>query len=158
MPAPDEKPVDVILWVAWMARWGEPAPTHAYSAGIFDDIEAAREAGLKESRHRGGKYEFQHSPCHVDMLDLEPNLDVLDPPTPERVYLCSVTHPGIGRYDGRHHLVGLFRDPRRAKEVAQILYPSWKVEMSLEDVTKVPRENLTYEESVARVREKLENG
>lgn len=139
----DEKPVDVILWVAWMSRWGEPAPTHAYSAGIFDDCEAAREAGQEESSYRGGKYEFQHSPCHVDMIDLDVELfgvnpeDLIGPPTPKQVYLCSVTHPGVGRYANRHHLVGIFRDPRRAEEVAGILYPGWKVELSLEDVTKV---------------------
>lgn len=133
-----EEPQGVILWVAWMSRWGEPTPTHAYSAGIFDSPHAAREAGGKESSYRGGKYEFQHAPCHVDMLDEVLNLDPSFP-IPKGVYLCSVTHPGLGRYSDRCHLVGLFRDPRRAKEVAETLYPGWKVEVKLEDVTETPK-------------------
>lgn len=130
---------DVILWVAWMSRWNEPFPTHAYAVGVFDTPGAADEAGEKESSYRGRKYGFQHSPCHLDMLDIDIDATGLGEP-PTQVFLCSVTHPGFGRHAERRHLVGLFTTYERAHAVAGTLYPVWDIVIEEWPVTRTAEE------------------
>lgn len=130
-----------ILWVGWMSRWGEPAPTHAYSTGVYDSPDAARKAGGAENQYRGGKYEFQHSPCRLDLLDDDDHLFDFElyangVELPDKVIVASVTHPGIGKFNERHHLLGVFTSEERATELADVLYPGWNLYFESFEVTR----------------------
>lgn len=138
---------NMILWVSWMSRWGEPSPTHAYAVGVFDDPDVAQAEGEVESQWRGGKYQFQHSPSHVNLPD--ENLDYTPKgPAPKKVLVCSVKHPGVGKFNDIHHFVGVFTSEERAREVAGIIYPNWEVVLEGFEVNKKPDERVSpWEES-----------
>lgn len=51
-------------------------------------------------------------------------------PAPDRVWLAAVSHPGVYRYGERWHLLGIFTGKKWAREVAEILYPGWTLDLS----------------------------
>lgn len=122
----------VIYWVAWMARWNTPFSTHAYSAGVFTCPEKAAERGEAVTSFRGGKYSCQVAPCVLDMPNKE--LTFNSEYTLNNVYVCSVTHLGVGNDNERCHLVGVFSTQERALFVAGVLYPGWNVHIYEETI------------------------
>ena len=114
----------MIIWVAWMSRWGEPSPENAYAKGVYSDPDRAREVGEAESLYRGQKYEFQHCPAYLDMK--RPSLNTDEPAVPahagKHVYVAWVSN------FGRCHFLGVFRFKEGAIEAARNMYPGWKVE------------------------------
>lgn len=126
-----------ILWVAWMSRWGESSPTHAYDVGIYNSLEAAERAGKQESLYRGGKYIYLHSPCRVDLEDpflhsLDNDLVSIDPP--EQIYLCEASYRSDRLNKECHHLVGLFTSIQKAESAAKELFPGWRITVTLKNV------------------------
>lgn len=123
-----------ILWVGWMSRWGEPSPSHAYATGVYDCPDAAREAGDAESSYRVGKYEFQHSPCSVDLAEISSDEEVGD--IPSRVVVASVSREVKNREKSRCHFLGVFSDEETAAEVAKEMYPNWSLSAEWFEVTR----------------------
>lgn len=117
-----------LLWVAWMSRWGQPSPDHAYCAGIFSDIEEAKSEGQGESSYRGNKYAFQHCPYYVD--NITPDYSKIDfptnihPRTGQKFYVASVVRILHGRTVV--HFLGVFSKLKIGREFAKEYYPGWK--------------------------------
>ena len=111
-----------LCWVAWMARWNEPAPENGYTVGVFSDMAAAQDAGERASASRGRKYEFQHCPAHLDLIRATPEtLTFEELANGTEVYVASVT--GWGRC----HFLGVFSSPERAVEAGAAMYFKWTV-------------------------------
>lgn len=139
---------NVILWVAWMSRWGEPSPTHGYSKGVYTTPDKAADVGQRESAYRGGKYVCQHSPCHLNMQWNPDHFDMpLEQKYPEFVFVASVYHLGsnvlLSDFSESHphlfsrtHLLGVFTTEKLAEEFAKILYPGWNLQLAKFVVSK----------------------
>lgn len=52
------------VYVTEMLRWGDDE-AHHYILGVFDNIDAAEEAGEIERSWRGGKYEYKITPTVI---------------------------------------------------------------------------------------------
>jgi len=123
----------VLVWVAWMSRYGEPSPTHAYAVGVCSSPEEARALGEAEARARGVKYVFQHCPASLDMQKLEGSRDTAQmlaqvdvqisrPASGRRVFVAS------GEAHGRVHFLGVFSSTEGASRMGGVLYPGWSVQ------------------------------
>jgi hypothetical protein len=121
-----------IVWVAWMSRWGEPGPTHAYAAGVFDDPHEARLAGEQEAQYRGGKYIFQHCPSWLDLK--HPPAQHASVQEVKEVYVAWVQKKIDTEYSTRVHFLGCFYSVDVANQVGMELYPGWKVHSELFEV------------------------
>ena len=122
-----------IVWVAWMSRWGEHSPTHAYAEGVFADIYDAKAAGTKEESYRGGKYMFQHCPAIIDNIELDiDNMLVIEPIEINQVYVASVSRANCRA--SIVHFLGCFSSHEKAVEYGNEMYPGWKVDTILYDV------------------------
>lgn len=118
-----------IVWVAWMSRWNEPSPDHAYAVGVYDDPYIAKKNGELEASFRGGKYSYQHTPAYVDMVGPPRSNMLAEPNIIDSVLVAWVT--SINEYwsaaDNITHFLGCFTSIERAEEYKNKLYPGWKL-------------------------------
>lgn len=119
----------MLVWVTWMARWGEASPEHGYAAGVYTDPMHARKRGEDEAAWRGNKYEMQHAPARIDFEHNTGSAQSFTPLAPAgvTVFVASVVRERQGVL--RQHFLGVFSHQQRAVDVASGMYPGWSVKI-----------------------------
>lgn len=122
----------IIVWVAWMSRWGSPIPDHAYAVGIYDNPHIAKEQGKKESNFRGNKYEVQVATCYLNNNRLSKRYFQEKINYPNNVLLAWVT------FDKITLLLGVFEEDKisLAQALQEKLYPNWKLNTEIKQIIK----------------------
>lgn len=131
----------IILWVAWMSRWGSPTPDHAYAHGVYNDPCLARQEGRKHSNYRGNKYEYQIASCYLNMKKPDKrdfSLLLKEPNYPNEVLIAWVTSESTSELKNITLFLGIFeKDKSVLAEVYQKnLYPNWTLHTHIEPVTR----------------------